>query len=225
MAKTYLVTGTSRGLGLEFVKQLVARGDRVIASARSLDSAKAAAELADKFIELDTSSEAAINAMPGDLGGEPIDVLINNAGVLSEDRTIETVEMSEFARVFATNVAGPAEMIKVLLPNLRAGKGKTVVNISSGLGSLATVPPGFGYAYCASKAALNMVTVRTAQDLAKEGFTVVTFSPGWVRTDMGGKDATLAPEESISAMLKTIDGLTPKSNGKFLNYDGGTVAW
>ncbi len=110
--------------------------------------------------------------------------------------------------MFATNVAGPAVLTKVLLPNLRDGKKKQVVNISSGLGSLSTVPPGFGYAYCASKSALNMVTVRTAQDLAKEGFTIVTFSPGWVRTDMGGKDATLSPEESIGAMLKTIDGLT-----------------
>lgn len=223
MATTYLITGASRGLGLEFVRQLSKRGDRVIATART--RAGEAPALASRFLELDTSDENSINAAASALKGEAIDVLINNAGILSEDRTIDGVDMATFQKVLTTNTVGPAVLTKALLPHLRAGKRRVVANISSGLGSLATVPPGFGYAYCASKAALNMVTVRTAQDLANDGFTIVTFSPGWVRTDMGGADATLSPEESISALVKTIDGLTKTDNGKFLNYDGGAVPW
>lgn len=225
MAKTYLVTGTSRGLGLELVKQLTSRGDRVIACSRAREGAKDAARLAERFVELDAADAASIGSAASEVKDEPIDVLINNAGVYSQDTTVEKLEMAEFDRVFRTNVAGPALLTRLLLPNLRAGAGKTIANISSGLGSLSTVVPGTGIAYCASKAALNMLTVRTAQDLASEGFTVVTFSPGWVRTDMGGAGAPLSPEESISGLLRTMDALTKASNGKFLNYDGVPVAW
>lgn len=227
MARTYLITGSSRGLGLEFVRQLARRADRVIACARSRDGAGAAeaAALATRFVVLDVADDASINAAADELRGEPIDVLVNNAGVSSDDRMINDVNMADFTRVFTSNTFGPALLTKALLPNLRAGHGRTVVNISSGLGSLATVEPGFGHAYCASKAALNMLTVLTAQDLAKEGFTVVTFSPGWVRTDMGGQGATLSPEESIGALVRTMDAMTPASNGKFLNYDGTPIPW
>lgn len=225
MPKTYLITGTSRGLGLEFVRQLARRGDRVIACSRSREAAKESAEFAARFIELDAADERSIQAAAAELRNEPIDVLINNAGVYSEDKTIDAASFVEFDRVLVTNVAGPAFLTKVLLTNLRAGRGRTIVNISSGLGSLQTVEPSTGIAYCASKAALNMVTVRASQDLAREGFTVVTFSPGWVRTDMGGPQAPLSPEESVRGMLEVIDRLTTADNGKFLNYDGSTLPW
>ena len=224
---TYLITGCSRGLGLEFVRQLARRGDRVIACARSRESAGAqeAAHLAARFVPLDVADEKSIASAAMELHGEPIDVLINNAGVVSEDRSINNVTMSDFARVFTANTFGPALVTRALLPNLRTGTRRTVVNISSLLGSLSKVDAGFGHAYCASKAALNMLTVRAAQDLRGDGFTVVTVSPGWVRTDMGGKDAPLAPEESIASLVRTIDGLTPAANGKFLDYDGSPLPW
>lgn len=225
MPKTYVITGTSRGLGLEFVRRLTERGDRVIALSRSRSAAKEAADLASRFIELEAADERSIQNAAGALKDEPVDVLINNAGIYSEDKSIDKVDFNEFQRVLMTNVTGPALLTRLLLPNLRAAKTRQVVNISSGLGSLSSVEPGTGIAYCASKAALNMFTVRTGQDLGREGFTIVTFSPGWVRTDMGGPQAPLSPEESISGMLKAIDALTPASNGKFLNYDGGTVPW
>lgn len=225
MPQTYFITGTSRGLGLELVRQLARRGDRVIAAARSRGAADAAAGLAARFVELDVASEQSIAAAARALAGESIDVLINNAGVTAEDKTIDALDMATFTRVFTTNTFAPALLIRALLPNLRSGKGKTVVNISSGLGSLSTVGSGFSYAYCASKAALNMVTVRAAQDLAGEGFKVVTVHPGWVRTDMGGPNAHLAPDESIGALVRTMDAITPATNGKFLNYDGKPIAW
>jgi NAD(P)-dependent dehydrogenase (short-subunit alcohol dehydrogenase family) len=224
---TFLITGCSRGLGLEFVRQLARRGDRVMACARSRECAGAqeATRLAARFGVVDSAAEDSIAAAAEQLRNESIDVLINNAGISSEDRSINDVNMSDFTRVFTANTFGPSLVTRAFLPHLRAGKRRTVVNISSLLGSLSKVDHGFGHAYCASKAALNMLTVRTAQDLAGDGFTVVTISPGWVRTDMGGNEAPLSPEQSISALVRTIDALTPGANGKFLDYDGTPLPW
>jgi NAD(P)-dependent dehydrogenase (short-subunit alcohol dehydrogenase family) len=225
MARTVLVTGSSRGLGLEFVRILAGKGDRVIATARAPEQAPELARLAWKSLRLRVDEESSIAALARDLAGAPIDVLIHNAGVIGEDRTVDQVTFAEFERVFRTNAFAPAVLTRALLPNLRAGKGRMVLNISSELGSIAQATPGFSYAYNASKAALNMITARLAKDLAHDAFTVVSFCPGWNKTDMGGPNAPLEGRDSIAKLLATAERLTPADSGKYLRIDGSVIPW
>ena len=141
------------------------------------------------------------------------------------DPSIAEVSLAEFRRVFDTNASGPAVLTRALLPSLRAGRLKRIVNISSTLGSIETSSNGFSVAYRASKAALNMITVATHQDLAKDGFTVVTMCPGWNRTDMGGAEAPLDPSEGVAGVLAVESRLTPADSGKFLSHEGKIVPW
>jgi NAD(P)-dependent dehydrogenase (short-subunit alcohol dehydrogenase family) len=152
-------------------------------------------------------------------------VLINNAGVSSKARSVTEVDAAELAHAFAVNASAAVLVVKALLPNLRAGKQKLIVNITSQLGSIANNSGGSTYGYRASKAALNMFTVCLSNELKGEGFTVVAIHPGWVRTDMGGKNATLSVEESVGAILKTIGALRDEDTGRFLNYDGTGLPW
>jgi NAD(P)-dependent dehydrogenase (short-subunit alcohol dehydrogenase family) len=222
---TWLVTGASRGLGLEFARQLTARGDKVIGTARrpqeALDLRKTGAEV----VALEADKPGSIEALTKHLANRPIDVLVNNAGVSADDKQLGMLSFEAFEKVFHTNVFGTALVAQALLPNLRAGNRQLILNISSQLGSLSAAYAGFSYAYNASKAALNMITARMAKDLAKEHFVVVSMHPGWVKTDMGGPNAPLTPEDSIKAMLGAIDRLSIKDNGGFRNYDGAPMAW
>lgn len=227
MASTYLITGASRGIGFEFVTQLVARGDSVIAAVRSPESSPGLMALQKhiRVLTLDVTSTASIEALAVALGPTPIDVLINNAGVSSTSKSVEHLDAAEMHRVFHVNAIAPMIVAKSVLKNLRIGKRKTIFNITSQLGSIANNTGGSSYAYRASKAALNQLNRSLANELAPDGFTCVAVHPGWVRTDMGGQQAPLSPEQSVAAMLKTMDALTPAKNGAFLNYDGTPLPW
>src|SRR6185436_18119114 len=119
----------------------------------------------------------------------------------------------------------PVRVTQALLPNLRLGHGKSIVDITSSLGSISLDQQGGFYGYRESKAALDMFTRSVAAELAPEGFLCIAMDPGWVKTDMGGPDAQLTPEQSISGMRKVIDGLKPDDTGKFLSHDGSNVPW
>lgn len=225
MARCVMVTGASRGLGLEFVRQCRTRGDQVLATVRSAASGKAAADLGARLFSLDVAEPASIAALSRDLAGQPIDVLINNAGVIGQDKAVGGLSMEEFRRVFETNTFAPALVAQALLPNLRAGQRRAILNISSELGSIDHATPGFSYAYNASKAALNMLTARLAKDLAQEKFTVISFCPGWNRTDMGGSEAPLDPRDSIRQLLATFDRLSPADSGKYMRIDGTEIPY
>jgi NAD(P)-dependent dehydrogenase (short-subunit alcohol dehydrogenase family) len=137
----------------------------------------------------------------------------------------ETMGFGGVERVLAVNTIGPMRVTRALLPNIRAGEGKQIVHITSGLGSIEENTSGGFYGYRESKAALNMFNRSLAWDYKEEGFTCIVMSPGWVRTDMGGPEANLSPEESIAGMMKVIDGLTPADTGSFQSWDGGTRKW
>ncbi|HYF15084.1 MAG TPA: SDR family oxidoreductase [Phycisphaerales bacterium] len=221
---TALVTGANRGLGIEFVKALRRRGYDVIAAARRPEEAKALARPGVRVVQLDVADEKSIESLAAQLRGVPIDVLVNNAGVTDpNDKKIEGLSFGAFERVFAVNVFGLAVLTKALLPNLRAGGEKKVLNISSQLGSIHDAIPGFSYAYSASKAAVNMITARMSRDLLRDKFTVVSFCPGWNKTDMGGPDAPLDPAESVEQLVATADRLTPDDSGKYLRIDGSAI--
>jgi NAD(P)-dependent dehydrogenase (short-subunit alcohol dehydrogenase family) len=224
MGDRYLVTGASRGLGAEFVQQLRRGGHTVIAAVRDPDTAGHAARAWAKVVQLDVARPETFDAFARSLA-EPVDVLVNNAGVAARDGALRTITSETMEHVFQTNVFGLALLTRALLPLLARGTRKVIANVSSGLGSLASTPGGFSYAYCCSKAALNMLTVLMHQELAGEGFTVVSLDPGWNRTDMGGAEAPLDPRDTVGSMITLLDRLRQADSGKFIGYDGQLRPW
>jgi NAD(P)-dependent dehydrogenase (short-subunit alcohol dehydrogenase family) len=225
MASTYLVTGANRGIGLEFARQLTFRGDRVIATARDPEKAADLKATGATVWPLDVADAASIASLSKRVAETPIDVLINNAGVSSASKSITTLDGEELARVFRVNSTGPMLVAKAVLQALKSGQRKTVLSITSQLGSIANNTGGSSYAYRASKAALNMLNRSLAAELKGDGFTCVVAHPGWVQTDMGGKEAPLAPQESVRALVVLLDRLTTADTGKFFNYDGKELPW
>jgi NAD(P)-dependent dehydrogenase (short-subunit alcohol dehydrogenase family) len=225
---TYLITGANRGIGLEFVRQLTARGDSVIGTARdpSALSAEARAVPGVRWVALEVADPASIDSLPTRLDAlGSIDVLINNAGVSSTAKTLAELTAAELHRVFAVNTFAPLLVTKALMPLLTAGGRKLIVNISSQLGSIANNTGGSTYAYRASKTGLNQLNASLANELRPAGFTCLAMHPGWVQTDMGGKQATLTPETSVRQLLGVIDKAELGMSGKFLNYDGTPLPW
>jgi NAD(P)-dependent dehydrogenase (short-subunit alcohol dehydrogenase family) len=229
-ARTVLVTGANRGLGLEFAKQFSDAGWKVIATAREPDKAEELHQLGERVevVQLDVTDAKSVAALAKELEEQPIDLLINNAGLgvpIEGGPKLEQLKIADFERLLQVNALGPVRVTQALLPNLRAGKGKTVVGITSGLGSIAWNTNGAYYGYRESKAAHDMFIRTLAAELKPEGFVCIALMPGWVKTDMGGPNATMTPEQSITAMRKVIEKLKPADSGKLFNFDGTNPPW
>ncbi len=222
---TVLITGANRGLGLEFAKQYSQAGFSVIATARNTEKAEELIALGVQVEPLDVTDVDSIAALAKSLGNKPIDILINNAGIGGARKSIAEVDFKSIEKTFAVNTLGPMRVTQALMGNLRKGEQKLVVNISSLMGSIERNSRGIGYGYRESKAALNMFTKSLANELKGEGFRCIVMSPGWVKTDMGGPNARLTPEESISGMIEVINGLTAEDSGKFFNHAGEKLPW
>jgi NAD(P)-dependent dehydrogenase (short-subunit alcohol dehydrogenase family) len=225
VSRTYVVTGANRGIGLEFARQLSARGDRLIATARRPEGARQLRELSVRVEPLDLADAASVDAFAAKLAGEPVDVLIHNAAVGTAGPAVEGLRMQDLERSYLVNAIGPLRLTQALLPNLRARSTRQVIALSSGLGSVSGNDSGGWYAYRASKAALNQFVRTLAQELAPEGFTCIALDPGWVRTDMGGPDAPLTPAESVKGMLEVLDRLRASDTSKFFDRRGRQVPW
>ena len=231
-SSTYFITGCNRGLGLEFVQQLLARGERVIATCRDIATATDLTALTLEhsgqlsLVEMDVSDEASMREAVALLNDEAIDVFINNAGVYGpRDANFGNVDGPAMAEVLYTNAVAPVLLTQLLIDNVRKGSGKKLVYVSSKMGSIADNGRGGSYIYRSSKTALNSIVKSLALDLAPEGIAVATLHPGWVRTDMGGPNGLIDAPESVSGMLNVIDGLSVANTGQFFNYDGATIAW
>jgi NAD(P)-dependent dehydrogenase (short-subunit alcohol dehydrogenase family) len=225
MPQTVLVTGANRGLGLEFVRQLQARGETVIATAREPEAAAELRNTGARVEALDVGDPASIEAFAGSLGEQPIDLLINNAGMGVGGKSFVDEDFNAVETYFRVNSLGPMRLTQRLLPNLRAGQGKRIAGLTSKMGSIADNTSGGAYGYRASKSALNMLNKSMSIDLRREGFTCVVLHPGWVATDMGGAAAPLAAPESVRGMLAVIDGLGPEDGGRFFDYLGAEIPW
>jgi NAD(P)-dependent dehydrogenase (short-subunit alcohol dehydrogenase family) len=229
----YLISGANRGIGLEFVRQLLGRGDRVVAACRHTARASELNRLSGQYpghlkvLPLDVAVPRSIDELVRviDMLELNIDVLINNAGVLPEGEVFGKVESEKLLQAFATNAQGPFLLTQALASRMPDG-GK-VVAISSGLGSIARATGFDRPSYNISKAALNMVMRMLGYALAARGIPVLALSPGWVRTDMGGENADMDAETSVSNMLKVIDALRFDANaiGQFLGNTGKPVPW
>ncbi len=238
IASHVLVTGSNRGLGLEFVRQLVPRAERVYATCRKPEAAAALSALAEahgdtlRIAPLNVADPSSIETARELVGRdtEALDLLINNAGINGGGRAdrFGTVDAETMMRVLRVNTVGPHLMVQAFADLLAAAsdpQGAKVINLTSQLGSIANTSGGTWQSYKVSKAGLNMCTRLQAAELTEEGITAVSMHPGWVQTDMGGPDARLTPEESVAGMLGVIEDLTPDHAGRFLTHDGGELPW
>lgn len=229
-----VVTGANRGLGLELVRGLLARGDRTIAACRAPGRASALNAMAGEHpgrlhvLPLDVAdarSRAAFAAeLPLVLGeGGRIGLLLNNAGVLHSGERFGSLGEANLEHSFRVNAMGPLLLTQALAPLL--DDGARVANISSQLGSIAGCSRFGSPSYNIGKAAQNMATALLAHALAGRGIAVVALHPGWVRTDMGGEKATETPAASAAGLLRVIDGLGPGGSGRFLDWRGEPLPW
>lgn len=225
-----LITGANRGLGLELAKQYLKQGYDVYGTARKPDEAIELKEAGASVMQLDVTSEESIAALAKELEGKPLDILFNNAGYFGPNKigekmdTIDNVTRREIELCHAVNTMGPIFVTQALMPNLRAGKQKKIVNMSSRSGRLSRSGGG-AMGYRLSKAGLNMVTVTLAAQLKKEKFIVVSVAPGHNRTDMGTERGKNLPEDTMPQLLNVIKNLKPKQSGGFWYYDGKRIAW
>lgn len=224
---TILITGTNRGIGLELAKQALGKGWTVYGSAREVVS-DPDAHICEhpKFHDLvfDVTDHAALRAAAASVS-EPIDILINNAGIIGPERQ-STLDMDfdGFAQTFAINTLAPLAVSQAFLPHLKRSSNPRILTVSSWMGSLSHAKSD-RIAYRASKAAVNKVMQGLATDLAPMGVAVALLHPGWVRTDMGGAGADIAPAESAGGILKIVEGLTLEGTGQFYNWDGSSLDW
>ena len=228
---TVLITGTNRGIGLEFVKQFLAREDTVLATCRDMGSATELRQLKNDtrklhIFELDVSSQKSMEDLTLQLAGHAIDIFINNAGVYGpRDSTFGKVSANEWAKVLQVNAKAPMILTQLLIDNLRDGSDKKLLYITSKMGSIDDNKGGGSYVYRSSKAALNAVVKSISVDLRDSGFSVAVLHPGWVQTDMGGPNALIDVTTSVSKMIGVIDNLNSHNSGSFFNYDGGIILW
>lgn len=234
MAETVLITGSSRGLGLAMTRRFLEKGLRVFATARRPDQAGSLQNLRDatpdgmlSVIPLDVLSDDSVHAVAKEVASQTdrLDILINNAG--QGDESFEELNLDDFQTALATNFLGAVRCCGAFGPLLGKASTPRIVNVSSGCGSIGERDNHRRYCYGASKAALNHFTRSLAHDWKDRGVTVVAISPGWVKTDMGGPEASLEIHDAVGSFVDTVLGLGLDRTGKFLDREGseGTYAW
>jgi len=233
MSKVF-ISGASRGIGLELCRQLLERGDSILGGCRDPQKAHQLSKLQDnhknlEIVQLDVDDEDSVQNCFNQLNlrGEKIDKLFNNAGII-DWRDLHTVGTDAFSQVLQTNLRGAFLVLKNALPCLQRSSEPWIYNMSSRLGSIelrGNTQLGGAIAYQCSKAALNMLTKQTAIDLAQFGIRVVSLSPGWVKTEMGGPEAKYEVMDSVKKILSVTDHLTTEQNGGFWGEDGKEIPW
>ena len=228
-----LISGANRGIGLEFTRQLLARGEHVIAACRHPGKATALNALAGEHpgrlpvLPLDVadpkSRASLVHDLPLVLGDDRLDLLVNNAGVLHSGERFGHVEAAILEDSFRTNAIGPFLLAQALAPLLNDGA--RIANLSSVMASIASRGEFRSPSYCASKAAQNMISVQLAHALAARGIVVLALHPGWVQTEMGGEHATVPTADAVRGLLQVVDGATPAQSGSFLDWRGGALPW
>jgi NAD(P)-dependent dehydrogenase (short-subunit alcohol dehydrogenase family) len=227
---TVLITGASRGIGLELARQYAESGDTVVAFCRNPHSADALNELARQsagrvsVAAMDVSDERSIKAAGKALENQPIDILINNAGIRGgEDQSLEDVNTADWIEAFKVMTLGPFRVVQAFLENLKRVKNPKIMTITSQMGA-STWPMGGSYSYGSAKAAVNRVMIALAVDL-KDQVIVNLIHPGWVQTDMGGPNADITPQASAAGIRKVIASVTEADSGKFFKWNGEIHPW
>jgi NAD(P)-dependent dehydrogenase (short-subunit alcohol dehydrogenase family) len=221
-----IVTGPNRGIGLELVRQLIARGDTVEAACRRPEEARELRATGARLHAVDIADGASVAAFARALAHRPIDLVINNAGIYGDPRQrLENFDFASATRTFEINALGALRVSQAFLPHLRRGTGKKLAHISSVLGSLTSTMAPDNLAYRMSKAALNMISRSIAFELRDDHIISIVVHPGWVRTEMGGPNAPTTASEAARAILAQIDAAKLSESGEFLDTKGARCAW
>ncbi len=228
--ETVLITGANRGIGLALVSRYLAAGNHVLATCRSPDLATDLKSLQEQnakleVLPLETTSEVQTQKLAAHLSGRPIDVLINNAGVMGGDRQgLKNMDYAAWADAFAVNTMAPFRLSVALLENLLAAERPRIITVSSQMGALARQSKG-ALIYRSSKAAANKTMQVMALELEAQGVIVCPVHPGWVQTDMGGAQADITPAQSADGLYQLIAQLDASKSGRFWSFDGSEHPW
>lgn len=229
--RSIIVTGANRGIGFEFVRQYAQAGWRVYAGCRNPERAhdlnRLAASNPDLSVHpLDVTDPRHIHAMSMVLGESPLDLLINNAGVLGPtEQGFGHTDTDAWSYTFKVNAIAPLKLTEALVENLALAERPLVAVLSSRMGSVTDNDSGGYYIYRSSKAALNAVVKSAALDLTRRGITIVALHPGWVRTGMGGADAEIEAEESVNHLKALLERMQPTDTGRFFDLSGEELPW
>ncbi|MEE6499559.1 hypothetical protein FKM82_003496 [Ascaphus truei] len=252
-AASILVTGCNRGIGLELVTQLLNLPNppqKVFATCRDPDAPQSQRlkDLASRHSNLEVvtlevtdpaSIAAAVGVVERQLDGSGLNVLVNNAGIMSRNGTLESEDSKDMLHVYSTNVVGPLLIAKAFYPLLKKaaqdnnkeplGCGKAaLVNVSTLLGSIERTPETFFIqviSYRCSKAALNMLTKCQSEGYKEDGIVCTALHPGWVQTDLGGAEASLTVGDSVRGIVQVLSTLSEKHNGILVDWEGNTIPW
>jgi len=228
-----LITGSNRGLGLEWVRQYAELGWRVYATCRHPLEAPELQDLAAQnrqvtIHRLDVTKIEEMNALSVELRKEPIDVLVNNAGVYLEkyrDVELNKICYEQWLYTFQVNTLGAVRMTRAFCEHVARSEKKLVVVISTHMASIADITAPGAYYYRSTKAALNAVMEGITFELKPRGIGVLLLHPGWVQTRMGGEGTSLMPPESVKGMRALVDQFTLQQSGRFFRYDGIEMPW
>lgn len=228
---TVLITGANRGIGLKLTEQFALDEWQVIACCRNPHEAEQLQALANGYpaIEihaLDVTNYSQMAALAEKLSGRPIDILLSNAGIFgSKGVGFGDVDAKEFRQVLEVNTIAPLMLVQNFVDHVAASQKKLVAVISSKVGSIADNSGGGIYAYRSSKTAVNQVVKCLSIDLADRGISVISLHPGWVKTDMGGPNAEITTDQSVSGLKDILQSADLHQSGQFIEYDGNNIPW
>ncbi|WP_297325946.1 SDR family oxidoreductase [Nitrosomonas sp.] len=231
--RTVLITGANRGIGLEFARQYAMDGWRVFASCRNPAAADTLSHLAAQYPDrvtiysLNVANHQQIEQLAQTLSNQAIDLLINNAGVYppGQGDIFGKTDYAAWTHTFEVNTMAPLRMVEAFIQQISSSQLKTIITVTSKMGSIADNRGGGSYSYRSSKAAVNIVMKSLSIDLNASGIIAVLLHPGWVRTDMGGPNGLISVEQSVTGMRHVISRLKFEDSGKFYAFDGQVVPW
>lgn len=227
MSRTILITGAGRGIGRKLAEHYLNDGASVIVTARKVADVQDLVSAGAEAHALEVTDAGQIAALKAALGDRPIDVLINNAGVIGSERdqSLGNLDKEDWAATMQINVFAPFSVTEALVDNVMASDEKKFIVISSVMGSISATEARDMIIYRSSKAAVNMVWKCLHNDLSPKGAIVVPLHPGWVSTDMGGPNAAVTPSDSAAGLSKVIDGLTQADSAQLYDYQGEKIGW
>jgi NAD(P)-dependent dehydrogenase (short-subunit alcohol dehydrogenase family) len=226
-----LIIGGNRGIGLEWVKQWLDRGARVFATARKpqsaaeLQSLEQSSDGALSIHQVDVGSDESVEKLANGVGADNLDILIHNAGIMGR-KGLNSLDTDDVLHTIDVNAVGALRTVRAFRDSLRKSDGRSkIALLTSLMGSIADNGSGGSYAYRMSKAAMNMAGKSMSVDLAKDNIDVMILHPGWVKTDMGGPNARINVQESVSGMMERLDALNPELSGTFWHSNGKQLPW
>lgn len=224
---TALITGANRGLGLALTRHLARDGWRVHACCRMPEKARNLKEVSGNVVRhrLDVTDGLQLAGLGRELADEPLDLLINNAGIFGPRGGFGQIAYDDWLQVFNVNTLAPMRVAETFAKHLGAAEQGRLVNISSRLGSIAETDSSGWHIYRSSKAALNMVTKCLSIDLQPHGVVVVAIHPGWVKTDLGGRNAPMDADDSAARVLDVASRIGLADSGRFYSHDGSLIPW